>query len=234
MDSLLQGLILAVAGGWLGYAFAGRRWRQAERRVVYREYLLSAHNMFEEYFRFRDQWDRAPETMPEQGWHDLRSLMDEVRLKAQDVRLIAPLKLCERADAVWVSLQELMTELIPNSSTGNYDRASPPTYRWFKDRRDRFYWGPNLDDLDEFVNMARADLGAQSRLWRIRGESTSYRRALRDWLRHEAAGHLPLIGRRIRAQQLAKWEQSEREAQKIPLRDPYTGQVIPAPDGDGS
>ena len=64
MSGLLQSLLLAAFTGWLGYAAAGRRWRQAERRSVYRDYLVAADEVLRLLRKFEEEWNAKPDALP--------------------------------------------------------------------------------------------------------------------------------------------------------------------------
>jgi hypothetical protein len=180
-------IALAPFTGWTGYAFAGRRWRREERRSVYRDFLLAAHEAMDLLWTFEGEWKAQPEIFPEARFTQLERLARDLQRAAQDVRLLAPASVNEAASHIWISLEELFQD---QTRRGSNAFTPPASYAHFDERRRKNGFGPWADDLDEFINLARVDLGVESRLfWRLRGEATTYRRAFRSqlvwrWGRH--------------------------------------------------
>lgn len=194
-DSLFLAAFTGLLTGWVGYITAGRRWRQSERRSVYREYLIAAHEMMEAFHAFEKAWNANPEEMPQLLYESLTEKKRALEAKAQDIRLISPMKVCNAADGLVLSVHDVMDEVVYLEDDDDYEMKSPPSYEWFHERRCELLQGPDHYELDEFINLARADLGAQSRFWRLRGESTSYRRGIPAWVKWTLLPTLPIIGK---------------------------------------
>lgn len=213
-------MLLAGFTGWLGYVAAGKRWRQVERRSVYSEYLVAADEVLRLLRAFEKQWVADPESFPTTLYDELMEKNLQLDTKAQQVRLLAPLKVWNAAVAVPGGVEGLMTEVVYDEDLDRLKtREPPPSFEWFQSRREDHLWGPDQNDLDEFVNLARADLGAQSRFWRVRGDSLSYRRAIPGWIRYHVGPQIPLIGRWIAARNHRRYEalvrRSERDMARI-------------------
>lgn len=189
-------MLLAGFTGWLGYVAAGKRWRQGERRSVYSEYLVAADEVLRLLREFEKQWKADPVNRPAL-YDELMEKNFQLDTKAQQVRLLSPLKVWNACVAIPISVESLMMEVVYDDETGEYETRQPPSFEWFRSRREDHLWGPDQNDLDEFVNLARADLGAQSRFWRVRGDSISYRRGFPGWLRYQVGPRIPLLGRWI-------------------------------------
>ncbi len=118
MSGLLQSLLLAAFTGWLGYAAAGRRWRQAERRSVYRDYLVAADEVLRLLRKFEEEWNAKPDALPAL-YGELMEKNLQLDTKAQEVSLISPLKVWTAAANIPMSVDSLMDELVYNE--GNDD-----------------------------------------------------------------------------------------------------------------
>jgi hypothetical protein len=210
-SALVQSLVPAALTGWLGYVLAGRRWRQGERRTVYKEYLFAAHEALDALFEFERRWDQDPANMPRELYDSLVDKNRRLERASQDVRLIAPWKVSNAA-SISGSIDSLLTEIVYIEESDDYENRQPPSYEWLHSRRHVYLWGPDGNDVDEFVNLARADLGAQSRFWRLRGDFVSYRKGLPAWIKWTALPRLPLIGSRWSRRLQRQYEETARRS----------------------
>src|SRR5947207_2951328 len=92
-----QAVVLALLTGWLGYVLAGRRWRQEERRAVYREYLHAAHETLDVLYEFERRWEQNPDEMPTELYEKLMEKNRKLESASHDVHLIAPMKVYNAA-----------------------------------------------------------------------------------------------------------------------------------------
>lgn len=210
--NLLQSIILALVTGWIGYVVAGRRWRQQERRTLYRDYLIAAREALKSLNEFEADWNEAPESMSVNLYFDLVSKAEKLDSLAQELSLIAPSRVHNSAYSIPSAIHDLLTEIVYIEDDDTYETRNPPSYEWFHSRRTVYFWGPDMNDLNEFLNLARADLGAQSPFWRIRGERTSYRKGFPDWLKWSLAPRFPVIGPKIMQWNMKKHEELRRRS----------------------
>jgi hypothetical protein len=208
-----QAIVLALLAGWIGYAVGGRRWRQQERRTLYRDYLIAAHDALAALHAFEEEWNKNPTKMPNRLYYNLLDKSEKAEWMEQELRLIAPWKVCNAA-TISGSIDSLLTEIVYDEDLDDYENRQPPSYEWFHSRRHTYLWGPDVSELDEFVNLARADLGAQSRFWRIRGQFISYRTGFPGWLKWQFIPRLPLVGRKFAHRNNRKFEDLVRRREE--------------------
>lgn len=211
---IAQSLLLALFTGWVGYVVSGRRWRQQERRTLYRDYLIIAHEALRILRTFEEEWDKHPTNMPVKRYRELVDQNRKVEETERELLLIAPWKVCGAA-SISVGIEGLLTEIFYREDLDDYETRRPPSYEWFHSRRHTYLWGPDYNDIDEFVNMARADLGAQSRLWRLRGDHINYRVGFPSWFKWDFAPRLPLVGGWVSRRNASGYEESVRASEEI-------------------